>query len=587
MREVQNITVERTTRQHSATLAMLAACTAVFLTALDLTVVVTALPQIKTDLQIPDTQLDRAAWIVSGYLLGYVIVMPLMGRISDLYGRRRVFVLCLSVFALGSLGCALAPNLGNTYDISFLQNIGIDTSSPGLIWLVAARFLQAVGGGAVVPVAMAIAGDFYGYEKRGIALGLIGMVTEAGGALGPLYGALIVQNYGWQAIFYINLPLVALLLILLFLFVPGKSAQDKVREGISTSTGSAQGTTPTQRRNRRIDIIGAVLLGASLVCLSLGLAQEAGQITSTTMIVQGSSAQNNLWLLAASLLLLASFIGWEIFVERRSAAPIIAPSLFHTWRFSSTALMSFVVGVVLIIAMVGIPLYFITVFNQSDIDSGLALLRLTIMIPIGAIIGGWLCGRITCRWTAVPGLLITFLGFWFMHLWSFSVDWSLITVSTLIAGFGLGLVIAPISTTAINSATPHQLGMASSIVTVLRMIGMILGLAFLTSWGLARIRTLMAGFKPPAGVTALSPKYAQAYLHYFTISAQNIFSTIFLVAGIFCLLALLPALGLQGQKTSDVPIRTNNEDAPITSHIQIAPDTQIERGASHKESKVR
>jgi MFS family permease len=579
MRHTQHLTAGDRTGQSAARLAMLAACAAVFLTALDLTVVVTALPQIQTDLQIPDTQLDRAAWIVSGYLLGYVIVMPLMGRISDLYGRRRVFLLCLCVFALGSLGCALAPDLGNMYDISFLQNIGIDTSVPGLIWLIAARFLQAVGGGAVVPVTMAIAGDFYGYKKRSIVLGLIGMVTEAGGALGPLYGALIVQSYGWQAIFYINLPLVALLLILIFLFVPTRKAQNA---RLADNNGKDEKST-----KKRIDLIGAFLLGASLVCLSLGLAQEAGQITSTTMMLQGSSAQNNLWLLAASLLLLFSFIGWEIFSERHSAESIITPSLFRTWRFSATSLTSFVIGVVLIIAMVGIPLYFITVFNQSSIDSGLALLRLTVMIPIGAVIGGWLCGRITCRWTAVPGLLVTALGFWLMHLWSFSTDWSLITVSTLIAGFGLGLVIAPISTTAINAARPQQLGMASSIITVLRMIGMILGLAFLTSWALARIRTLMADFKPPKGVTALSPQYAQAYLHYFPIAAHDIFSTIFLVAGVFCLLALLPASGLQGRKTSDASIRSKNKDTRVTSRVVNTPDGKIAPGTSHKESEVR
>src|SRR5437868_13908027 len=199
-------------QQHStAMLALLTACAAVFLTALDQTVVVTALPRIITDLQIPVIQLDRAAWIVSGYLLGYVIAMPLMGRVSDMYGRRRVFIICLGIFALGSLFCGLAPMLGNTFDISFLQNFGLNVDSPGLIWLVAARFVQAAGGGAVVPVAMAVAGDFYGEERRGLALGLIGMVTEAGGVLGPLYGSLIVQIWAWQAIFYLKLPRVAAL----------------------------------------------------------------------------------------------------------------------------------------------------------------------------------------------------------------------------------------------------------------------------------------------------------------------------------------------------------------------------------------
>ena len=559
--------------QRAAQLAMLAAYAAVFLTALDLTVVVTALPQITNDLQIPDTQLDKAAWIVSGYLLGYVIVMPLMGRISDLYGRRRVFLICLTVFALGSLGCAQASSLANTYDVSFLQNFGIDTSYPGLIWLVAARFLQAVGGGAVVPVAMAIAGDFYGYERRGLALGLVGMVTEAGGALGPLYGALIIRSFSWQVIFYINIPLVGILLLLVLLFVPARKKTGHI-----------------PRVRRRVDLFGALLLGASLVCLSLGLSQEAGQITSSAMVVQGATPENNLWLVALALLLLLSFIIWEIFTERRQAEPIIAPALFRRWRFTATSLTSFIVGLVLIIAMVGIPLYFIIVFDQSSIDSGLALLRLTVMIPVGAVIGGWLCGRITCRWTAVVGLLVTVLGFWLMHLWSYTPDWTLITISALTAGLGLGLVIAPISTTAINAATPDQLGMASSIVTVLRMIGMILGLAFLTSWGLARLRVLMAGFRPPPGVTLTSPGYLPAYERFFTISAQEIFSTIFLIAGTFCIVALLLAPGLQGRKTSGTLLRNDHDSRDVSQFsprpsVHEVPDVEVAPGRSLRKIK--
>src|SRR5438876_9658098 len=122
-----------TTEKNMAMLAIFAACAAVFLTALDQTVVVTALPQIILDLQIPVTQLDRAAWIISGYLLGYVVAMPLMGRVSDMYGRRRVFIICLCIFALGSLFCALAPTLGDNVSLDLLQSTVIDVSSAGLV----------------------------------------------------------------------------------------------------------------------------------------------------------------------------------------------------------------------------------------------------------------------------------------------------------------------------------------------------------------------------------------------------------------------------------------------------------------------
>jgi len=563
-------------QRRAALLAVLAASAAVFLTALDQTVVVTALPRIIVDLQIPVTQLDRAAWIISGYLLGYVVAMPLMGRVSDMYGRRRVFITCLCIFALGSLFCALAPVLGDNVSLDFLQGIGIDVSSPGLIWLVAARFVQAAGGGAVVPVAMAVAGDFYGEKRRGLALGLIGMVTEAGGVLGPLYGSVIVQyggfsiplgssilqTSGWQTIFYLNLPIVAVLLVFIWRLVPpGKLSFAGGQETINT--------------RQRVDLPGALLLGASLVCLSLGLSQEAAQVGPAASGPGQALIQNNPWLIAAALVLLATFIAFEIYAERVNNRaqvmqrmtrvwPIVEPSLFKRVTFSAAALASMLVGTALIIAMVDIPIFVATVLGRSAIDSGLALLRLTAMIPIGALIGGWLCSVISCRLTALLGLVPTAIGFWLMHLWPLDVGWTQITISTLIGGLGFGLVIAPIGTTAINAASSRQIGMASSVVTVLRMVGMILGLAALTSWGLGRFRALAAAFKPPPGVPAFSATYNTLYGQYLVVSAHEVYTAIFLAAGVLCIVALVPAFFLEGRKPSPYFVRNTGDDTYFT-----------------------
>lgn len=559
-------------RNNSAFLAMLAACSVVFLTALDQTVVVTALPKIIVDLSITVQQLDRAAWIVSGYLLGFIIAMPLMGRISDIYGRRAVFLICLGIFALGSLFCGLAPILGNALDISFLQHIGINVSAPGdfsdpnalapgLVWLVAARFVQAIGGGAMIPVAMAVAGDFYGEKQRGLALGLIGMVTETGGVLGPLWGAVITQTLGWQAIFYINVPIVALLALLIWCFIPSPKAQPT-----SPNAGTRFIASAT-----RIDFIGTLLLGASLLCLSLGLSQEA--ITAAPGATTSQSpVENNPWLIGASLLLLAGFVALELFLERgrasvpahradgaesrpmRRVLPVIELSVFRRFAFSATSLVSLLVGGALIIAMVDIPFFIDTVMNGSALDSGLALLRLTAMIPVGAIVGGLLCPRITCRVTAVIGLLLTALGFLLMHLWPLDVNWLQITASTIIGGLGFGLVIAPIGTTAINAVSNQQLGMASSVITVLRMVGMIVGLAALTSWGLGRFHTIITAFKPPVGVTPFSAPYQAALSKYATFAGHEVYTSIFLAAGIICLVAIVPALLLEGKKASPYAI---------------------------------
>ena len=558
-------------QRNTALLAMLAACSAVFLTALDQTVVVTALPKIITDLQITSEQLDRAAWIVSGYLLGYVIAMPLMGRVSDMYGRRRIFIICLGIFGIGSLLCGLAPFLGQQIDISFLQHIGINVAAPddfsdptalnpSLVWLVAARFVQAAGGGAIIPVAMAIAGDFYGEKQRALALGLIGMVTEAGGVLGPLYGAIIVQTLGWQAIFFLNLPLVAILAFFIWRLIP-----------------PAETTARTAHSRGRIDFLGALLLGSALICLSIGLSQEAA---TSTIAVSGSGSnqafiQNNPWLIGASIVLIATFIAVEVYLERRWVAarseeknsqsgsrkghvlPMVELSLFKRRPFSASALVSLLVGAALIIAMVNIPLFIATVLGGQPIDSGLALLRLTAMIPLGAITGGWLCARITCRLTAILGLIFTATGFWLMHLWPIQVNWIQITISAVIGGFGFGLVIAPIATTAINAVSNRQMGMGSSVVTVLRIVGMILGLALLTSWGLGRFHDLLLAFKPPAGVIPFSDMYNKALSRYATFAAHEVYTSIFLAAGFICLIAIIPSIMLEGRKPSLYAVRTS------------------------------
>ncbi len=563
----------------AALLAMLAACGAVFLTALDQTVVVTVLPSMTADLQIPLQQLDRAAWIISAYLLGYVIAMPLMGRISDLYGRRRVFVICLSIFGLASLFCGLAPILGNQIDITFLQHIGINVAAPGapsdpsmlqpgLVWLVAARFIQAAGGGALIPVAMAVAGDYYGSHQRALALGLVGMVTETGGVLGPLYGAAIVQAFSWQLIFYLNVPLALILIVLIVWLVKPHSASSSQASDTSEANRDALGTR--RQLGWRIDLPGTLLLGASLICLSLGLSQEA--VIGTSSLTNAAPIQNNPLLIAIALVLLLVFVLLEIWHERRTSSshtsieqqrssdqtgpatrrmlPIIELSLFKRLAFSASSLVSLLVGAALIIAMADIPLFIATVQNGSALASGLALLRLTVMIPIGAIIGGWLCSRITCRLTAILGLIPAALGFWLMHLWPIQVDWVQMTVSTMIGGLGFGLVIAPISTTAINAVRNSQMGMAASLVTVLRMIGMILGLAALTSWGLGRFYDIVRSAKPPAGMTPFNPGYSAYVARVTTLAAHDVFTSIFLAAGLICLLALLPACFLEGREPS-------------------------------------
>lgn len=535
-----------------ALLALLIACASVFVTSMDMTVVVTALPQIIADpgINLPITQLDHASWIVSAYLLGFVIVMPLMGRISDIYGRRRILLLCLTIFGLGSVLCALAPLFSQSFDISFLSAFSIDTTSQGLVWLIAARLIQAVGGGAVVPVAIAVVSDFYGKERLGLALGIIGAVTEAGGVAGPLYGALIVSTLGWTYIFYLNIPIVLLLILGAWFFTP---SQRHAREGI--------------------DWLGTLLLGISLTCLSLGLAQQGTDLGPTA--AGSAPAQNNPLLVIAAVVFLVLFVllenikSWRVLrfslrggprysLVRQVRWPVIDMGLFKRLAFSATSLVSLVLGAGLIIAMADIPLFVDTVLSQNTstsamaVASGLALLRMTVMIPVGAILGGWLSERLSCRLMGVLGLLLTALGFYLMSQWPVNVGWMQITISTMLTGFGFGLVVAPISTTAIRAVRPTQAGMSAAIVTALRMLGMILALAALTSWGLAYFKH-QASLYPPLPQPATADQFVQwtkGYAAHLTDSARAVYSAIFFTTMVLCLIGIVPALFLWSRKSS-------------------------------------
>ena len=160
-------------------------CLGVFSTALDQTVVVAALPSVMVDLEIPLTDLDMASWIVTGYLVSYTVAMPLAGRLSDVYGRVRMFQAALVLFSIGSALVAVAPDFS---------------------WIVSARVIQAFGGGATVPIGLAMAVAAVSPEKRGIAIGLVAASAEAGSVLGPLYGGAIIEWIGWRWIFWLDIP---------------------------------------------------------------------------------------------------------------------------------------------------------------------------------------------------------------------------------------------------------------------------------------------------------------------------------------------------------------------------------------------
>ncbi len=466
--------------------AILAACLGVFIAADDQTVVVTILPSIMEDFRLGIDDLDQVSWTITGYLLGYTAIMPLMGRVSDVHGHRRVYILAMAVFAVGSVLVAVAQDLPS---------------------LVGFRVFQAVGGGAVVPVTIALTGDLLPARRRAVALGIVGAAAEAGGVIGPLWGALLDHYLDWRWVFWMNVPLVALVIVLLLLFTPS-----------------------TPRHSYVVDYRGGLLLALALTTVTLSLSQWGEY---TLLAVTG---------LVGGAVVLAIYI-WS---QRASSTPLTPLSLFRRTTFSGANSTHFLVGVALIIAMITIPLMTDTVLGQKPLEGGFRLVRLTAAIPVGALLGGFASSRLGYRLPTIAGLLLSASSFYFMSGWDLNIDDPSMTIHLVVGGLGFGLVIAPIAAAAINSVTAGYRGTAAAMLTVMRMMGMTVGLAALTSWGTDRFDILVTQI----AISFADPEYAEEL----TGVGFEVFQGFFLAGMVVCLAGLIPALLMKGEKQVETSI---------------------------------
>ena len=451
-------------------------CLGVFSTALDQTVVVAALPSVMLDLEIPLTDLDRASWIVTGYLVSYTVAMPLAGRLSDVYGRVRMFQAALVLFSIGSALVAVAPDFS---------------------WIVSARVLQAFGGGATVPIGLAMAVAAVAPQKRGVAIGLVAASAEAGSVLGPLYGGAIIEWIGWRWIFWLDIPQ-SFFLIALLAILPNRANPEA-----------------------KMDYFGALALGGALTAITIALSQRS--IFSGESIVP--------YLIAAAGVFLVVVL---VVIERHAIQPLLASFLYTSRAFLSSNITQFLVGIALIISLVAVPLMAGTVMEKKAWESALHLVRLTAAIPVGAVVGGYIL-----RWTGVRAVCITGLAFigtglLFMSGWETEVAELRLTVPLAMTGLGFGLVIPPIGVSALSAAPSHYWGAAASLVTASRMVGMALGLAALSAWGIERFYSLTADATIGATFEETEAPLIEA--------GVTVFQNLFTIAGFLALVAIVPAL---------------------------------------------
>ncbi len=495
----------------------------VFVAADDLTVVSTMLRPIIGDLGLvlPDG-LDDAAWIVNAYLIAFVAIMPIAGRVSDVLGRRRTFVGAYLLFMIGTILIPLAIELDHSFR-----------------WFLIGRILTAIGGGAMVPVALAVVGDVYPEGKRARALGTLGAIETMGWVWGPLYGAMLVRFLTWQWQFWLNVPLAL--------------------GGLAASWWALAGHDRPERRPR-LDWVGATLLTVTLVALNMALLGSA-EIQSVNGLDELTGSGVDLWWLYP----VALVAGVAFVVQQaRATEPLFDRRLFRGRNLLVALFVNFVVGAGLVIAMVDVPLFINAVeidLERAAVYAGSTLSALTAAMAVFSYVGG----RATERWWYRPpvlaGVALSAAAYaWMGATWTADTSYPVFALQLAMLGAGFGLTVAPTTSAVVDAAPPDQRGAAAAIVMVVRLLGLSVGLSALTAWGLARFEALRADIDLPP---LTDPDFDRALLAaQEALTAQAIAET-FTAAAVVVGAGLLAVAAMRRDTGGTMDLEPDSPAAPI------------------------
>lgn len=390
----------------------------VLMGALDVAIIGPAMPTIRLQLGLDERQ---GAWIFSIYILLNLISTPLMAKLSDLWGRRDIYVLCVTSFGLGSLIAAISPSFG---------------------WLLFGRALQGLGAGGVVPVAGTVIGDTFPAEKRGSALGLIGAVFGIAFLVGPFISGPVVKFFGWQWLFYINLPIAVGLIYFSLRLLPGNR--------LVTTAG--------------FDWAGMALLGGTLATLSYGINQI------DTANLAGSLSNPNVYLfLLASIVLLVALIQ----VERRAVSPALPLSLFNRRQLVLAYALSAGAGVGEV-SMVFVPEMVRSSLNITDpAISGMMMMPVILAMAVGSPLVGRLLDKFGSKAVVLTGTTIMAVGMTLMSVFSTSMLGFILT--SVLIGMGLSALLgAPIRYIMLNETSQAERSVAQGVALMFISVGQIL-----------------------------------------------------------------------------------------------------------------
>ncbi|HLX36088.1 MAG TPA: MFS transporter [Candidatus Limnocylindrales bacterium] len=520
-------------------LAVLAA--GAFLSGLELMVTAVALPSIVVDLA-DWSALRTASWIVNAYLLAGIVTMPLAGKAADRWGVRKPFLAAIALFTIGSVLAGRAQSLDE---------------------LIAARVVQAIGGGTLVPVATAAAAHLFEGPARPRALGFVGAVTFLGMAAGPFVGAWIIQaahpaaaldalgvpaglraalDAPWRYVFYVNVPIgIAALAV-----------------GWAGSSGWVERTRPA-----RLDLPGALAfsigLGAFLVGLTIAGSEEAVAGASTTVVI------------AILVAVAVAGIAGSIWIGGRRSDPFLDRRWFGSRAFSSATIVSVLTGYGFATAIIGGAVFVDRVLYGGPDVQRLALGALAAATAVGALVSGFILRVVGLRLTTVVGLGLSIVALARMAAWGPDTGIAEVAAWLAVFGLGFGMTITPRSTAAVEAIGREAFGIASAVVGVAREIGMAVGLAVLSAFGSTVISQVLAAvYATPQAYRAFIPEalrsrplddglVVQALEAWASAEAARILVGVFLVAAAVVAIAIVPALTLE-PGGRHAPARTSELD---------------------------
>jgi EmrB/QacA subfamily drug resistance transporter len=422
-----------------------------FVVSLDTTVNV-ALPAMTAALDAPIAELQ---WIIIAYVLTTTSLVLGFGRLADMLGRRRLWIGGLVALAGALFGCGLAPSLG---------------------WLVVARALQAVGAAMALASGAALVTAVFPGGERGKALGLLALGGGGGQAAGPLLGGALVSAFGWQAVFLGRAPLALTAAVLSLLVLPRETAL---------------------RRRERFDALGAGLLAGAMVAFLLALNRGP---------LWGWSAARTLGLAAAAIMLLGAFV----IRERTFAAPVIDLALLRDRRFAVANLSSYLSSLAMFGVWLLLPYYLVMGRGFSAVESGWFLACVPVALSLTAPFSGRLSDRIGVRWPAAAGLLLEAVALLAIARLGAATPLPLVTASLLALGIGLGIFQAPNQSAVMGSVPPSALGVASGMVSMMRTLGVVSGVAVLGAVYAAALPHAPTGASPPFDVSAFQAAFTVA-----------------------------------------------------------------------------